>query len=110
MPLQIVLEQAPQDLRTLLQDKETLLDWRLKRHIALDIAKGMTYIHSKLICHNQLRSGKIFVREEFSILAHKHSKVVSMDPNSDIVAKIGGSQLLKFNDIHHKPSIGLYPW
>lgn len=57
----MVLELAPlSDLRKLLNENK-LPSWGVKKKIALDIAKGMKFLHERNILHRDLRSPNIFV-------------------------------------------------
>eukprot|EP01125_Pyxidicula_operculata_P014786 TRINITY_DN496_c3_g1_i1.p1 TRINITY_DN496_c3_g1~~TRINITY_DN496_c3_g1_i1.p1 ORF type:complete len:2368 (-),score=568.15 TRINITY_DN496_c3_g1_i1:56-7159(-) len=67
-PLRMVLEFVPgQNLSDILHDSEVTdhsFTWPLRRKIALDIARGMAYLHTKVvppIIHRDLRSPNCFV-------------------------------------------------
>jgi serine/threonine protein kinase len=77
------------------------IPWRLRWRIALDVAKGMRYLHSynPPIVHRDLRSPNIFVRRHsptpFTVRLYSlHpslplTQLASLSPSSHVVAKIG---------------------
>ncbi len=61
-PLQMIMEYAPHsDLRRILDNASLTLSPLLKAKIALDAAKGLLQLHSKLIAHRDFRSPNIFI-------------------------------------------------
>jgi protein kinase 2 len=43
-------------LEQMLADEKRELPWTTRVRVSLDIARGMTYLHSKGICHRDLTS------------------------------------------------------
>jgi serine/threonine protein kinase len=77
-PFAIVMEFIPYgNLHHYLRDKTKPLDWSLRLKIALDIAKGMYYLHDATppFIHRDLKSPNILL--------------VDLDPNAEVTAKIG---------------------
>jgi serine/threonine protein kinase len=63
-PLQIVMEFAPfSDLRVILDNTSIELSFALQIKIAHDMAKGLKYLHDKLVTHRDFRSPNIFVSQ-----------------------------------------------
>uniref|UniRef100_A0A1D1XIE2 Serine/threonine-protein kinase HT1 n=1 Tax=Anthurium amnicola TaxID=1678845 RepID=A0A1D1XIE2_9ARAE len=59
----MVLEYADRNnLRTFLQ-KHTNLDWDVKVKLSLDIAKGLSYLHSLNIAHRDLHSNNVVINQ-----------------------------------------------
>ncbi|EAZ20878.1 hypothetical protein OsJ_36516 [Oryza sativa Japonica Group] len=66
----IVTEFLPRgSLFRLLQRNNTKLDWRRRVHMALDIARGMNYLHhfSPLIIHRDLKSSNLLVDKNWTV-------------------------------------------
>ncbi|KAM0951195.1 putative protein kinase TKL-CTR1-DRK-2 family [Dioscorea sansibarensis] len=66
----IVTEFLPRgSLFRLLQRNTTRLDWRRRIHMALDIARGMNYLHhcNPLIIHRDLKSSNLLVDKNWTV-------------------------------------------
>jgi serine/threonine protein kinase len=69
-PFQLVMEFAPYgDLQRILSNRkefpDSKLSWKLRYRIALDIVNGISYLHSKMLIHRDIRSPNIFVSIAF---------------------------------------------
>jgi serine/threonine protein kinase len=53
-------------LDKLLYDKEQELSWPLRYKIALDVAKGLKFLHEREICHRDLKSPNILLDDQYN--------------------------------------------
>ena len=60
-------------LESLLQDKSFMLLWSLRLQLALDISKGMEYLHNNGMLHRDLNSRNVLLRKA----ASKYTAVVA---------------------------------
>ena len=62
-PKGIVMEHMPQgSLNTILSNTETKLNWMVRHTMALDVARGLLFLHQQDIIHNDLKSLNVLVR------------------------------------------------
>jgi len=75
-PLCMILDYFPLgSLNTHVQESSPILTWNYRVNIALDIIKGMIYLHSKDIIHRDLRSHNILV--------------ITLSEVADVTVKVG---------------------
>jgi len=55
------------NLRQFLKDKKVDLPWELRIQIAIDIASGMAFLHSKNVIHRDLKSKNILVEDNWRV-------------------------------------------
>lgn len=53
-------------LEDILADKQITLSWQQKIQLAADVARGMSYLHSRNICHRDLKPEVIWVKLDAS--------------------------------------------
>ena len=64
--LYLVLEMMERgSLKDVIERKGANLEWKMRLKLALDAAKGMTYLHSRNIIHRDLKPGNLLVNQEW---------------------------------------------
>jgi len=121
--LAIVTEyMARGDLYCILHKKSDMLEWKLKMHLAIDIARGMNYLHSMNppIVHHDLKSSNIFVDErwrakvgDFGTTKIREHTFISSDLSNEGTAAWMAPECLrceKFNEKADVYSFGVVLW
>jgi len=103
IPKCLVMEYMPKgSLFNVLQDKQQALNWELRIRIAVDMASGLAFLHSKAILHRDIKS--------LNVLLDEQGKAKLTDFGLSKVKNEAKSLASTKNDQKSKELVGTLPW